>query len=331
MEKRTNFVLHAAIAFVLGCLLLGSAATTYAYADEWKNESDGWHCYDDYGWEYADGVFWIEPDGAYYYFDANGVMQRNCWKNTDLGWMHFEKNGKGTNGWLKSGGKWYYCLDGMMSTGAVFDGTAWYFMGDDGVWDTTPGWRSFKDFEGTKYWTYVDTNGRIHEGWLKFGGKWYCIDQGIMATYWLWWGTEVDGSYYYMGTDGAMRTGWIKWVDENGDTIWSYQDSNGRSHEGWLKSGGKWYYCIGGDMVSNDWVKDGGKWYWFPANGVMQTGWAKIGGSWYYFSGGGVMQTGWQKISGSWYYLGTNGKMVTGTQTIGGKTYTFSSSGVWMQ
>ena len=329
MQKRTSLMLHTAIAIVLGCLLLG--ATVTAYADEWKKEADGWHCYDEYDWQYSDGVFWIVPDKANYYFDANGVMQSNCWKNTETGWMHFGKSGKGTNGWLKSGGKWYFCFDGLMATGPIFDGKAWYLMGADGVWDTTPGWHSWTDPDDAKYWTYVDASGKVHEGWLKSGGKWYYIDAGIMATNWVWVGTEEDGCFYHMGPDGVMQTGWIQWTDEMGTTTWSYLDGNGKAHEGWLKSGGKWYYCVGGDMVANDWVKDGGKWYWFPASGVMQTGWAKIDGTWYYFDGNGAMLTGWQKIGGKWYYLGTNGKMVTGTQTIGGKTYTFNGSGVWIQ
>ena len=58
---------------------------------------------------------------------------------------------------------------------------------------------------------------------------------------------NIDGGLYYLGGDGAMRTGWQQ---VSGD--WYYFNASGAAASGWLQLGGYWYY-FGEDhkMVKN--------------------------------------------------------------------------------
>ena len=78
---------------------------------------------DRWWWRNADGSYpaakWLEVDGKWYHFDAEGWM--------DTGWVH-------------SGDKWYYCNEGKGSTeGMMLASTCvevdghWYVLGADGA------------------------------------------------------------------------------------------------------------------------------------------------------------------------------------------------------
>lgn len=122
-----------------------------------------------------------------------------------------------------------------------------------------------------------------------------------------------------------MDTGVEAAVKDPGNGITEVSDTVvlAATKDGWVKSGGKWYFYSKGKKVTG-WKKVSGKWYFFGSNGVMQTGWRKISGKWYYFGGDGFMRTGWKKISGKWYYFGSEGFMRTGWKKIGGKWYYFT-------
>lgn len=65
----------------------------------------------------------------------------------------------------------------------------------------------------------VTVTNPITQGWIEEGGKKYYYNNGVKYT-----GLQyVDGSRYYFGTDGAMRTGWqileniyitLDWMDK---------------------------------------------------------------------------------------------------------------------
>ena len=48
---------------------------------------------------------------------------------------------------------------------------------------------------------------------------------------------NIDGGLYYLGGDGAMRTGWQQ---VSGD--WYYFNASGAAVSGWLQIGSYWYY-----------------------------------------------------------------------------------------
>ena len=81
-----------------------------------------------------------------------------------------------------------------------------------------------------------------------------------MATGWVGDG----GSWYYLGTDGAMVTGW-------------------------LFDGGRWYWLDPADgAMATGWVRDGDSWYYLGTDGAMVTGVVLIDGRWSGFTDTGV-------------------------------------------
>lgn len=150
---------------------------------------------------------WVQKDGVWYYYDANGKLCTNRWIKSGSKWCYVDGNGKacakkwakiGTqwyyfgadtymyaNQWLKSGGKWYYFNgSGYMKTGWVKTGDKWYYMNGSGVMQT--GWVK----TGGK-WYYMNGSGVMQTGWKKIGSKQYCFaSNGAMYS------NTYIGKYY---------------------------------------------------------------------------------------------------------------------------------------
>lgn len=242
----------------------------------------------------------------------------------------FEEAEAVRNGWYKSGGKWYYYVNGVMKTGWISDGGKWYYcdpvegymltglqtvkgklylLGIDGAMVT--GWQSI-NFETY----YFDADGAAVKGWFKYKNKWYYLSPD---DYHMLHNEMISIPHagllynYYLGSNGAMKTGWVR---PYGDSEWYYFDSNGRSVRDWRKIGSKWYYFNeDGSMVTGlKIIKENGvdHYYFFNRNGAMVTGWHKAYGHsemfgdstfWYYFDKNGRAVSGWKKINGDWYYF----------------------------
>ena len=178
---------------------------------------------------------WKYIDGKYYYFGSNGNMCVNgqvegyllgadgvlvkkpgwhaikCLQYSftyDWTWYYVLDNEKvfgynenfGNYAWKYIDGK-YYCFNssGEMQTANVFEDGS--FVGNDGAWDTKPGWKKCKyhDFrEVRQVWFYVDSNGKgARNTWKNIAGKSYYFDKhGMMAT-----DTYIDG--YYVDENGV--------------------------------------------------------------------------------------------------------------------------------
>ncbi len=185
---------------------------------------------------------WAKINGSWYYFNSQGVMQTGwqtlSWSggqsefyfgsngemavNTTVDGYSVDSNGakitSATNGWKKSGGKWYYYENGSKVTG----------------WKKVSG-----------RWYYMDKNdGHMYVDWVNIDGKkYYFYSTGAMATFW----GKIGGSWYYFNGDGAMRTGWqyIKW---SGGKDHFYFYSNGKMAVStyvdnyYVNADGKWVY-----------------------------------------------------------------------------------------
>ncbi len=69
-------------------------------------------CYVDYG----DKSGWIQEDDRWKYKDTNGEICKDCWKQVEGLWYHFDLEGIMQTGWLKEEGKWYFLKnDGSMA------------------------------------------------------------------------------------------------------------------------------------------------------------------------------------------------------------------------
>ena len=141
-------------------------------------------------------------------------------------------------------------------------------------------------------------------GWQVINGKTYYFDSyGFKATYWV---NNDKNNTYYLGSDGAMRTGWQKIGSSK-----YYFSSQGVMRTGWRKIQGHTYY------MGND--------------GIVRTGFRKINGNVYYFDNDGKMASGWTYIGENTYYFRSNGVMLTGKYSIGGNVYEFDKNGRLME
>lgn len=238
--------------------------TSGALQAGWILDGGKWYYCNGSGVMYSDEAVVIS--GKTYYFDASGAMVTG-WllttdENGDDGWVFFDRtNGDMKTGWIKDGGKWYYC-DPFMYCDGIYDiGEKTYCFGPDG--DMQTGWIQAEAETGEQGWLFFDkTNGDMRTGWILDGGKWYyCNDLMYCDDIY-----DIDGSYYYFGPNGDMKTGWVK-ITYDGQVYWFYFNPNGDMHFGWLKDGGKWYYCDGPICTDGDYQIDG-KIYHFDKNGV---------------------------------------------------------------
>ena len=252
------------------------------------------------------------------------VFQKTTgWKKVNDNWYYFNANGVLQKGWQKIDGKWYYFnSDGVMQTYWTPVGNNWYYLGSNGAMRT--GWISYTS-GGYTTWFYCNSSGAAVTGWQKIDGKWYYLrpETRQMVT-----GLEyINGKPYYFSNSGAMLTGWQKAYGN-----WYYFSNSGAAVIGWQKIKNKWYYfdsnIYNKGVMLTGWQKISNKWYYMSSSGVMQTGWIKLGGNWYYLTGSGAMVTGWQKIKGKWYYFGSSGDMYyQGWYEINGKRYWFKNNG----
>jgi len=157
----------------------------------WKHNSKGWW-YDLGNGNYVANN-WAYIGGEYYYFDANGYMEADCYRDNCyltksgawdrqapvIGW---KKNSKGwwygivgdffvQNTWRKIDGKWYFFkYDGYMAQNEYVNG---YWLNKDGSW-TYP-YKASWHKSGSKWW-YGDT-----KGWYAKNAS-YVID-GVKYTF----------------------------------------------------------------------------------------------------------------------------------------------------
>ena len=209
--------------------------------------------------------------------------------------------------------------------------------------------------------TVASSDALAAQGWVKTGNAWYFYNQNGTLARNAWAGN------YWLGADGKMVTN--AWVD-NGRY---YVDANGAwvkgaqkpatpkpvvaQKQGWVQSGGAWYFYHQGQIVRNAWVGsywlgadgkmatsswvDGGR-YYVGANGVWdknakkqeapkpvekKQGWVKEGNTWYYFENGVLARNKW--IS-STYWVGADGKMATSSWVDNGRYYV-GANGAWVK
>ena len=202
------------------------------------------------------------------------------------------------------------------------------------------------------------------QGWVKTGNAWYFYNQNGTLARNAWAGN------YWLGADGKMVTNaWVDngryYVDANGAWVKGAQKPTApkpavAQKQGWVQSGGAWYYYYQGNVVRNAWVGsywvgadgkmatsswvDGGR-YYVGANGVWdkndkkpeavkpvtpkpaevkKQGWVKEGNTWYFYYQGQITKNAWV---GS-YWLGADGKMATSSWVDNGRYYV-GVNGVW--
>ena len=248
---------------------------------------------------------WITDQNKRYYLTGSGAMATK-WFKIGSDWYYANKSGaQQTNGWLKSGSKWYWLQgdeEGLMAANQwITDQGKQYYLTGSGAMAT-------KCVKNGSDWYYTNNSGaRVMNGWIKSGSKWYWLQgdkEGLMLANEM---KTIEGKQYSFAADGAMRA--------------NSQVNLGNDVAGYASSSG---------AVSRIGEYKDGKLVLTDNDGKIQTGWQKKAGKWFYGGEGGVAHVGWLKLGKTWYYLDSSAAMVTGTRTIDGKTNIFAASGKWL-
>ncbi len=98
--------------------------------DQWVQEETGWKYYASN--KAVSG--WKQVDGKWFFFNAEGVMQK-WWVKDGNTWYYLNGNGEMQTGWLQDGGKWYYLENsGAMKASQWFTvGGKWYYVDGSGA------------------------------------------------------------------------------------------------------------------------------------------------------------------------------------------------------
>ncbi len=184
---------------------------------------------------------WVEEDGTWKYYDADGYVLTDSWKKYNDAWVYLDEDGNIT---LNSQIDEYY----VDATGKRV-ANQWVELEAEDEWD--------EEAPGT-YWYYYGANGKMVAGKFKtIDEKTYYFDEeGRMAVGLR----EIDGANYYFSGSGYMKKGWVKLPaadDEFGDEmVWSYFDSTGKRIENQLdkKINGGYYTFVNGEMITG-WYK----------------------------------------------------------------------------
>lgn len=322
MNKR-KVLLWVAVVCLLAMLL---PATVMADSlDGWqKNEADGtWSYYDD-GSKYVDGVFYISENGAYYCFDAEGIMVANDWYQDEYNQY------------------WYYCG----ANGAVYQEGVYYIEGQYFGFDYSGAMYADQDFEmydndDEKWYYYTATA----DGSLIVS-KWVQNSEG----YYYYYGADgarysrgvynIGGKYYGFDYDGTMFAGRDFELYDYEAERWCYYTASADGSliiSKWVQDSEGYYYYYGpnGEKYSRDSYAIGGKYYYFDYDGRMLDD-ATIGNGYYdetqeiyvfeYYrakKGGALYVNEWYQDGNYWYYYGAEGVGVDDFAKVGNTWYFF--------
>ena len=276
---------------------------------------------------YIDGIRvhmgMFKLDGSFYYAKSDGALIVNrtyyCERMSDSGLPEgtysFDADGKLKNGIVAENDSLYYYLNGALQYAGLIeiDGSYYYVRTSGEV------------VHGRSHWI-TKTNGLMSERSYQFAEDGRMIDPEIKDTgkdgivqendslYYYRDGVryyagliEIDGSYYYVRTNGEVVHGRSYWITK----------TNG------LMGERSYQFAEDGKMINPE-IKDTSK------DGIVQED-----GSLYYYRDGVRYYAGLIEIDGSYYYVRTSGEVVHGrnywiTKTNGlmpEKSYTFDDNG----
>ena len=276
---------------------------------------------------YIDGIRvhmgMFKLDGSFYYAKSDGALIVNrtyyCERMSDSGLPEgtysFDADGKLKNGIVAENDSLYYYLNGALHYAGLIeiDGSYYYVRTSGEV------------VHGRSHWI-TKTNGLMSERSYQFAEDGRMIDPEIKDTgkdgivqendslYYYRDGVryyagliEIDGSYYYVRTNGEVVHGRSYWITK----------TNG------LMGERSYQFAEDGKMINPE-IKDTSK------DGIVQED-----GSLYYYRDGVRYYAGLIEIDGSYYYVRTNGEVVHGrsywiTKTnglMGERSYQFAEDG----
>ena len=289
----------------------------------YQNDYGQWYYFGKDGNLVQDCIYTI--GNARYAFDVFGNLKMgaiSAVENSQLNYYLTDSMGRilTTKGWKMYNFKWYYIQNnGTLLNHTFFteNGKTYYFDDDSSMVSA-----QVKYIDNILY--YFDTQGVLNDslsaynGWKKFHGIWYYVDNGNP-----YFTGNVDG--YYVQS-GKMVTNQI--IDD------CYVGLDGNVLEGWIHVGSQMMYGNSlrlGKLVKNQWLVIGDKWYYFQGY-YMVTGYHTIGNILNRFTDDGlwlgtVKSNSWYRDpkSQKWLYVGKDGYLNSQLKVnIDGKTYYFT-------
>lgn len=269
--------------------------------------------------------------------DSDGVLVNGWYEITVYdnvkNWNYFENGFAVTEGTRTIDGSTYtFDLNGLVkgSYSTKIEGTDDY---TDNQTSRTGSLLTGLQLVNRNYEYYNNDHTKLKTGWKKINGYWYYFEDYCAVKDDD--NKEINGKYYSFGSDGKMKTGWIK-LRNTYEPTWYYAESSGAHIDGKFTTinGVRYAFDKYGYWCADGVSKIGDKIYVFDKNGKMITGWYQDNYyDWYYLDKQGIAQKGWQPISGKWYYFDTDdGYMYTGSHKLpDNKIYIFDSNGVWVK
>lgn len=276
----------------------------------WKEIDGYWYHFDDAGW--VQTGWFKDKDGSWYY-----LREKEDWAEWHAGrmatepqyvgdkWYHFAQDGRMAQNEVIS-----YAVRG----GADYEGwCSCGYYGADGA--AVEGWANIPEITLQRYYdgeflgTTTVPGGWVYATlmddftyWQQIDGSWYYFQP------YNYLGQRIGNPSYESNESCPayflMATGWCKPV---GESSWYYLGTSGAMQTGWVNDGGAWYWLTDSGAMATGWQKIDGSWYCFAASGAMlHDCWAGN----YYLGPSGAMLTDARTPDG--YYVGADGAWVPG-------------------
>ena len=224
----------------------------------------------------ANALSWGTIGGAKCYYGINGKPITGL-QIIDKKLYMFDTDGKLLTGFISYRGITRYYTDKGALTGLqTISGGSYYFSPANASMI-----KGLKDISDVKY--SFDDDGRNSEGWIVVNGNFRCYidhNKGVLTGL-----QQIDGKWYWLGTNGIMCTGMQTVTDSTGAQKICLFDEDGEMVYGFVQMNDKLYYFDEktGERASGWKTINGKKYYFSPSNGAALKGRQNINNYNYYF------------------------------------------------
>ena len=295
---------------------------------------------------------WVNENGSRYYADGNGNYVRGIYEIDGVIYFFDPNTGalKREAGWRAWGnGRYFTNSEGIAYRSRFITfGVPKFYMGSDGAVKT--GIYSTRD--GNLY-NADDYTGEVIQvaHWIeKYGKRYFSNSVGeLYKNQFITFGVPK----FYMGSDGAVKTGIYSTRDGN---LYNADDYTGEviqvAH--WIEKYGKRYFSnSAGELYKNQFITFGVPKFYMGSDGAVQTGiftanngrlynaddrtgeiiqkaqWIEKNGKRYFSnSEGELYKNQFISFGNTYYYMGSDGAVVVGSFYYNGESYTSNQEGI---